>query len=78
MKIKQLHELVNVVTKEVLGASTVVQEDLGNIVDIGKEIVNTDNVDNYVKKLVNHIGKVVFKNRVYAGSAPSVLMDSWE
>lgn len=78
MKIKQLHELVNTVTQEVLGTETVVQEDLGNIVDIGKEIINTDNVDNYVKKLVNHIGKVVFKNRIYAGSAPSVLMDSWE
>lgn len=78
MKIKQLHELVNTVTQEVLGTETVVQEDLGNIVDIGKEIINSDNLDNYVKKLVNHIGKVVFKNRVYAGSAPSVLMDSWE
>lgn len=78
MKITQLHELVNTVTKEVLGTTTVVQEDLGNIVDVGKEIVNTDNLDTYVKKLVNHIGKVVFKNRLYAGSAPSVLMDSWE
>lgn len=78
MRIKQLHELVNTVTKEVLGTTTVVQEDLSNLVDVGKEIVNTDNLDNYVKKLVNHIGKVVFKNRVYAGSAPSVLMDSWE
>ena len=27
---------------------------------------------------MNHISKVVFKNRLYAGSAPSVLMDSWE
>ena len=78
MKITQLHELVNTVTKEVLGSETVVHEDLSNIVDVGKEIVDTDNLDNYVKKLVNHIGKVVFKNRVYAGSAPSVLMDSWE
>ena len=78
MKITQLHELVNTVTQEVLGTETVVQEDLGNIVDVGKEIINTDNVDNYVKKLVNHIGKVVFKNRLYAGGAPSVLMDSWE
>ena len=78
MKITQLHELVNTVTQEVLGTETVVQEDLGNIVDIGKEIINSDNLDNYVKKLVNHIGKVVFKNRVYSGSAPSVLMDSWE
>lgn len=78
MKIKQLHELINTVTQEVLGKEAVVQEDLGNVVDIGKEIINSDNVDNYVKKLVNHIGKVVFKNRVYSGSAPSVLMDSWE
>lgn len=78
MKIKQLHELVNTVTKEVLGEEAVLQEDLSNVVDIGKEIINTDNLDNYVKKLVNHIGKVVFKNRVYTGSAPSVLMDSWE
>lgn len=78
MKITQLHALVNTVTQEVLGKEAVVKEDLSNIVDIGKVIVNTDNVDNYVKKLVNHIGKVVFKDRVYAGSAPSVLMDSWE
>ena len=78
MKITQLHDLVNTVTKEVLGTETVVQEDLSNIVDIGKEIINTDNLDNYVRKLVNHIGKVVFKDRKYSGGAPSVLMDSWE
>lgn len=78
MKVEQLHELVNLATQEVLGNEAVVNEDLSNIVDIGKEIINTDNVDNYVKKLVNHIGKVVFKNRIYQGGAPSVLMDSWE
>ena len=78
MKVTQLFELVNVATKETLGAETVVNEDLTNIVDIGKEIINTDNVDNYVKKLVNHIGKVVFVDRLYKGGVPSVLMDSWE
>ena len=78
MKVTQLHELVNIATKETLGTETVVNEDLTNIVDIGKEIINTDNVDNYVKKLVNHIGKVVFVNRAYKGGVPSVFMDSWE
>lgn len=78
MKITQLHELVNTATQEVLGESAVVNEDLSNIVDVGKDIINTDNLDNYVRKLVNHIGKVVFKNRLYAGGAPSVLMDAWE
>ena len=78
MKVSQIHELVNQATEQVLGESGVVNEDLSNIVDVGNEIINTDNVDNYVKKLVNHIGKVVFKNKLYSGSAPSVLMDSWE
>ena len=78
MKLTQLHELVNTATTEILGESAIVNEDLSNIVDIGKTIINTDNLDNYVKKLVNHIGKVVFKDRLYQGGVPSVLMDSWE
>lgn len=78
MKITQLHELVNTVTQEILGETAVIQDDLSNVVEIGKQVVDTDNVDNYVKKLVNHIGKVVFVNRLYAGGVPSVLMDSWE
>ena len=78
MKVTQLWELMNLTTKETLGTETVVNEDLSNVVDIGREIINTDNVDNYVKKLVNHIGKVVFVNRAYKGGVPSVFMDSWE
>lgn len=78
MKVKQLHTLVNSVTQEVLGETAVVNEDLSNVVAIGKSIIDTDNIDNYVKKLVNHIGKVIFVNRLYAGGVPSVLMDSWE
>lgn len=78
MKVKQIHELLNLATKEILGSEVVVAEDLSNIVDVGKAIVDTDNMDNYVRKLINHIGKVVFVNRVYVGGAPSVLMDSWE
>jgi len=35
-------------------------------------------IDNYVKSLIDHIGKVVFVNRPYTGSTPSVMMDSWE
>src|SRR5699024_2608980 len=78
MQVTQLHTLVNAVTQEILGETGLVQEDLSNVVDIGKSIIDSDNVDNYVKKLVNHIGKVVFQNRLYSGGVPSVLMDSWE
>ena len=78
MKVNQLHTLANAAVQEVLGATAVINEDLTNLVDVGNEIFNTNNVDNYVKSLVNHIGKVIFVDRVYAGGAPSVLMDSWE
>lgn len=78
MQVTQIYALVNSATQSVLGESAVLEEDLSNIVDIGKAVVNSDNLDNYVKSLVNHIGKVVFVNRLYAGGVPSVLMDSWE
>ena len=78
MKVTQLKDIVNSVTTEILGKDNVLNEDLTNITDIGKEIIDTDNIDNYVKKLVNHIGSVLFVNRLYNGSVPSVLMDSWE
>lgn len=78
MEMKQVATFTNNVVKEVLGETAVVSEDLSNVVDIGNEIFNANAFDAYVKTLINHIGKVVFVDRAYAGSAPSVLMDAWE
>lgn len=78
MTVAQIYDIINPITKEILGETAVVNEDLSNIVDIGKELFDATDVDNYVKSLVNHIGRVVFVNRPYSGGAPSVLMDGWE
>lgn len=78
MKVTQIHELLNTITNEVLGTEDLVTEDLTNLVDVGKEIVNADKVDKYVNKLVHHIGKVQFTNDNYSGKAKNVLMDNWE
>lgn len=78
MTVEQIYDIINPITKEILGETAVVNEDLSNIVDIGKELFDATEVDNYVKSLVNHIGRVIFVNRPYSGSAPSVLMDGWE
>lgn len=78
MKVNQIFEIMNTATSQVLGKEVLVEEDLSNIVDVGNAIIGADAVDAYVKKLVNHIGKVIFDNRVYTGSIPSVLMDGWE
>ena len=76
MQVSQIYELINTTTKEVLGDSVVVAEDLSNVVDVGTAIFNANSFDNYVRKLVDRIGKVVFVNRPYTGLAPSVYMDS--
>lgn len=78
MEVNKIYELINKVSGEVLGKTDIVAEDLTGIVDLGTEVFNQNAVDNYVKSLVNHIGKVIFVNRPYAGKVPSVLMDAWE
>lgn len=78
MEVKQIYTLINSVSGEVLGRTDIVAEDLTGIVDLGTEVFNQNAVDNYVKSLVNHIGKVIFVNRPYVGKVPSVLMDNWE
>lgn len=78
MEVKQIYTLINSVSGEVLGRTDIVTDDLTGIVDLGAEVFNQNAVDNYVKSLVNHIGKVIFVNRPYAGKVPSVLMDAWE
>lgn len=78
MDVNQIYTLINSVSGEVLGKTDIVTDNLTGIVDLGKEVFNQNAVDNYVKSLVNHIGKVIFVNRPYAGKVPSVLMDAWE
>ena len=80
MKVTQIQGLVNNSLKESVGTSALLNEDLSNVVDVGKEVFSQDdnNIDNFVHKLVDRIGLTVFNNRVYQGSAPSILASSWE
>lgn len=79
MKIEQIYEITNEVAKEVTGEEAPVQEDLSNIVQVGTTIQNIDGWQNkFVQALVDRIGRTIFVNRPYSGSAPSVMMDAWE
>lgn len=78
MQVKQIYNLVNSITQQFLGETTLVAEDLSNIVDVGHALFSATDVDNYVKSLVDRIAKVIFVARPYSGNVPSVLMDSFE
>lgn len=78
MEVTQIAEIVNETTAEITGTEPLDGLDLNKIVDAGAEVLDTDKVDHYVRSLIDRIGKVVFVNRPYTGSTPSVMMDSWE
>lgn len=78
MEIKQIYAIVNDVRDQVLGKKDVAITDVQGIIETGTEIFNANQVDNYVKSLVNRIGREIFVARKYSGGAPSVLMDAWE
>ena len=78
MEVKQIYAIVNDVRDQVLGKKDVAITDVQGIIETGTEIFNANQVDNYVKALVNRIGREIFVARKYSGGAPSVLMDGWE
>lgn len=79
MKVTQIAELVNGITEQVLGKSAeLTAENMKNIVDVGTSLTDSANIDNYVKTLADRIGKVIFVDRPYSGSAPAVLYDAWD
>lgn len=78
MKVEQIYQVVNALSKQYIGESGIVQADLSNIVDLGEKIVNLSNMDKYTNSLIDQIGKVMFVNRPYVGGVPSMFVDSWE
>lgn len=78
MEVKQIAELINSVTKEIIGEDNILQEDLSNVVAIGETLENVQGLDAYVRALPNVIGRMVFVNRRYSGGAPNILRDGWE
>ena len=78
MKVTQIAELLNSIVPEEIGRVAVENEDLTGLVDMGGNIESVYGLDNWVEALVDRIGRMVFVNRPYSGSAPGVLMDGWE
>ena len=78
MDVKQIATLVNSVNNEIIGANALLEEDLSNVVDVGKAVFDVTSYDNYVKALVDHIGKVIFVDRKYTGELASLYRDNWE
>lgn len=85
MKVQQIAQVLNnTIMKEIVGTEAVVAEDLSNIVDVGKTVLdytsaaNGANMNTFVSTLIDQIGRVKFVDRTYRSQAPNILHDSWE
>lgn len=78
MEVKQIATILNTITEEITGESGIVQEDLTGVVDLGNTVFSADWKDNYVKSMIDRIGKSIFVDRPYSGFAPSILRSDWE
>lgn len=82
MRVSQIATILNNVFTEITEGTGAISEDLSNIVDVGREITKLstfdDNFENYVGKLIDHVGRVVYMDRAYTSQAPKILKDGWE
>lgn len=87
MQVKQIYGFINDWIAEQTAAAKfdeteqqkwILNEDLSNIVDIGTAVYNTGWVDNFVKSMIDRIGRMVFVDRRTRGFAPDIQRNGWE
>lgn len=83
MQYKQIGKIVEDVFHDILGQEEItVAEDLSNIVEVGKVITGSvdfsDKLDNYVRSIIDRVGKVIFRDNKVAISHLPIYKDSWE
>ncbi|MBO5810046.1 MAG: hypothetical protein J6R32_04375 [Bacteroidales bacterium] len=84
MKVNQIASILNTLNEVMVGTEAVFSDDLSNIVDAGAAVLdytsaaNGANFDNYIGKLIDQVGRIIFVDRAYTSQAPDIMKDSWE
>ena len=94
MQVKEIYSLINSIQAEIMGdayndpenAAYIIQEDLSNIATVGTKLLDSTSLtaagttwrDNFVKSMIDRIGRMVFVDRVYKSIFPDLRRDEWE
>lgn len=70
---KQIASIVNTMAAEYVGESTLVQEDLANVVEVGQTVADAMGYDAFTNSIVDKIGETIMVNREYDTTAPDIL-----
>lgn len=82
MLVNQISTMLNELGEAMVGLDVTFAEDLSNIVDAGKQILdftgdNNENYDRFMKKMIDRVGRAMYVDRPYTSQAPNILKDSW-
>ena len=83
MKVNQIATMLNELNEAMVGSDVTFADDLSNIVDAGKEILDftqadEKNFDSFIKKMIDRVGRAMYVDRPYTSQAPNILKDSWD
>lgn len=85
MKVSQIASVLNAtIGKEITGEVDLIQEDLSNIVDVGKVVTSSLTVaganatNSFISTLIDRVGRIKFVDRTYRSQAPNIVKDSFE
>lgn len=78
MNIKQVSSLINSVVNQMNGTEDVSSVDLQDVVSIGKTVLSSqENIDNFIKTLVDRIGKTIISTRAYNLGDSGIISDDF-
>lgn len=82
MLVNQISTMLNELGEAMVGLDVTFAEDLSNIVDAGRQILDftgesNDNYDRFIGKMIDRIGRTIYVDRAYTSQAPDILKDSW-
>ena len=84
MKFQDVVELTQNAVAQTLGTAYMEKEGTFapltsfNLVDVGKDVLDSGSVDSYVKSLLTQMGKMIVDSKVYKAELPSLFIDSFD
>lgn len=78
MEIKQLGTITTSAINQIMGKDYITELNDSNIVDVGKDIVNSERVDAVCRTLASMVGKIEIQSDVYKKRLKSLFVDSYE
>lgn len=84
MKFENVVELTQNAVAQTLGSTYLTQDGKlapltsFNLVDVGKDVLDSGSVDTYVKALLTQMGKMIIESKVYTAELPSLFIETFD